>query len=132
MALHQLFIKNLASGSRRGLKSYLVTESVGALALKVGNTALVLTSGILLARILGAKGFGIYAYSMALIQLISMPIVMGFPHLIVRNVAAYHAGKDFSRLRGLLTRANQFVLGLAFFFRRYFCRNCLCICRPYW
>jgi len=66
---------------------------------------------MLLARMLGADGYGYYAYAIALIQIMTIPTVMGLPQLIIRNMAAYFSLKDFGRMRGLLIRANQFIFG---------------------
>ncbi len=83
--------------------------------LKVGETGLGLLTGIILARALGAGGYGYYAYAMVLVQIITIPMVMGLPQLIMRETAAYLARKDYGRMRGLLLRGNQFVLGASIF-----------------
>ena len=113
ITLYESIVQMFVATPRKGLKSYLVRGSAGALVLKVSNTGLVLVSGILLARLLGVRGYGNYAYAMALVQVISVPVVMGLPQFIVRAIAAYHVQKNFGRMRGLLVRANQFVFGVS-------------------
>ncbi len=113
MNLFQLLTQSFSTKSSKGLKAYLVRGAAGSLVLKVCNTGLSLIVGILLARFLGAVGYGHYAYAMALIQIISIPTVMGLPQLILRETSAYQLKNDYGRMRGLLIRANQFVLGVS-------------------
>ncbi len=100
-------------GSPDSLKNHLVRGSVGNLTLKICNTFLTLLTGIILARLLGAGGYGTYAYALALINLITIPTAMGLPQLVVRHTAECHVRKDYGRMRGLLIRANQLVFGLS-------------------
>jgi len=113
MNLYQYIMQLFLPGEQGQLRSYLIRGSAGSLGLKILNTGLVLVSGILLARLLGAKNYGHYAYAMALIQIMTIPTVMGMPQLVVRETAAYHARKDYARMRGLLVRANQFVFAVS-------------------
>lgn len=96
------------------LKNYLIKGAVGSFALKVISTVLSLGISILLARLLGVKGYGVYAYAMALIGLMSLPTQAGLPQLVVREVAKYEARCEWHLMRGLLQRANQavFVISL--------------------
>jgi O-antigen/teichoic acid export membrane protein len=48
---------------------------------------------VLLARMLGAEGYGIYAYAFALVTLLAMPAKAGLPQLVVRETARGVAGK---------------------------------------
>ncbi len=68
---------------------------------------------VLLARVLGAHDFGIYAYALAVVTLIAVPAQFGIPMLVLRHAAGYEAQGDWERLRGLLRRAAQAVLALA-------------------
>jgi len=95
------------------LQANLVKGAAGSFALKISNLSLSLVVSILLARLLGVKGYGVYAYAMALIGLLSLPASLGLPELLVREVAAYRARSDWGRLRGLLQRANQASLSMS-------------------
>lgn len=70
-----------------------------------------LTIGILLARILGADGYGIYAYAIAWVGLLSMPSVLGLDQVLVRHVAAYSEKRSWAPLKGLIRFSSG--LGLA-------------------
>lgn len=81
--------------------------------LKVGSVLVGLLVNIVLARALGPRNFGSYAYIVALIGLLSVPTSLGLPEYLVREVARYRVEGQWGLLRGLLTRANQVVGGLA-------------------
>ncbi len=57
---------------------------------------------VLLARWLGAGGYGVYTYVLAWASLLAIPAGMGFPLLVVRFVPEYSTGQQWDRLRGLL------------------------------
>jgi len=115
MTLYQSIVQTFLPGGKDELRTYLIRGSSSSLILKIINIFLSLVSGILIARILGSGGYGHIAYAMALIQILSIPTVMGLPNLIVRETAAYHSRKDYARMRGLLIRANQVVFMLSIF-----------------
>lgn len=73
---------------------------------------MVLTLGIsiVLARVLGPEGFGIYVYALSLVTLIAVPTQLGLPTLLVREVARYQVQERWGLLRGLLQRVNQVVV----------------------
>lgn len=96
-----------------GLRARLVRGTVGSFALKIANTFLNLATGILLARLLGAEGYGVYAFAIALITILTVPSQFGLPTIVIRQVAAYRIKQEWSLLRGLLQRTNQIVLILS-------------------
>jgi O-antigen/teichoic acid export membrane protein len=69
-----------------------------------------LITSMLLARLLGANGYGVYASAMALVLLLNVPAAMGLPTLVIRLFATYRVQQQWSLMRGLLIRANQVVL----------------------
>ena len=92
---------------RRGL--------VGTFFLRLATTLLSFLPSIALARLLGAEQYGIYAYIMALIALLSIPSQLGLPQLCLRQVAAYQVRSSWSKLRGILSWANKLVAYLSCF-----------------
>lgn len=105
----RFIVKTLDPTSGNSLKIHLAKESIGSFGLQIGSTGLGMLSGILLARLLKTDGYGAYTYAMSLIQLLTIPTVMGLPQLIMREVAAFQVRKAYGLMRGLLTLANQFV-----------------------
>ena len=77
--------------------------------LRVSSAALSLVVSILLARLLGPDGYGVYAFAYAVIMLLALPAQAGLPTLLVREVARYEAEARWALLAGLLRRSNQLV-----------------------
>lgn len=65
----------------------------------------------LLARLLGPSGYGIYAAALALVSLVNVPLQLGLPTLILRQVTVYRQGEQWSLLRGILVWAYRLILG---------------------
>ena len=93
-----------------GIKRFLLRGFLGSGALRICFTLLNLAIAIFLARALGPKGYGIYAFAYAQISLLAIPAQMGLPTLVMREVARYHLKKEWGNLKGILRRANQAVV----------------------
>jgi len=92
------------------IKAHMVRGTVGTFALKVVTTLLAFGTSLLLARLLGAKEYGVYAYAISWAQLLAIPAVMGLNTLLVREVAKYKALEDWGSLRGILHWSDRVVL----------------------
>jgi O-antigen/teichoic acid export membrane protein len=68
-------------------RSSLAQQAVVSLILRLISTALGFLSTVLLARLLGAEGYGIYAYAFAIITLLTLPATAGLPKLVVRETS---------------------------------------------
>jgi O-antigen/teichoic acid export membrane protein len=66
-------------------------------------------SGVLLARALGPENYGVYAFVLSIITLLSLPAKAGLPTLLIREVAKSQQNKNWGLMRGLLRAANGFV-----------------------
>lgn len=84
-----------------GLKGKLLKGGIGSIGLKVSGTFLTLLTAIVLARTLGPEQYGIYAYVMALVSLLSLPALFGLPPLVVRETAKAHAHEQWGVMRGI-------------------------------
>jgi O-antigen/teichoic acid export membrane protein len=73
------------------------------------NRTLRLALGIILARSLGAEGYGVYAYAFAIMSLLLVVAEAGVPTLLMREVAAGLSLENWGLLRGALIRGGQFV-----------------------
>jgi O-antigen/teichoic acid export membrane protein len=94
-------------GKSSSLRQHLIRSASGSLILKIANTALGLLLAVVLARVLGVEGFGIYAFCMSMVQILTVPAMLGGQQLLVREVAAYQTKGEYNFLRGLLTRFRQ-------------------------
>lgn len=89
------------------LRTYLIRGASGSLALQIANTALTLIMAVVLARVLSVENFGIYVFCLSIVQILSVPAMLGGRQLIVREVAAYRTKGEYHFLRGLLLRFRQ-------------------------
>ena len=108
--IRQLLETLLVKNDKNSLKQRLIKGVAGTFGLRIAATGLSFITGILLARLLGASGFGIYTYAFAWTQLLILAGTLGLDKLIVREVAIYQTKSDWSLVRGLLQWANQIVL----------------------
>lgn len=92
------------------LRTELAVAAIRSLALNVAAKLLALLGSVLLARWLGANGFGIYASSIAVATVLSVLAQFGLPTFIIRTLPAYEVQQQWGLLRGLLRRADVFVL----------------------
>lgn len=87
--------------SGEGLKGQLLRGGVGSIMVKVGSTLLNIILAIVLARALGAEGYGIYSFVFALITIMAIPAQMGLPNLVMRETAKAQAAGQWSLMKGL-------------------------------
>ena len=64
---------------------------------------------MILARVLGAREYGAYAFSMAWVALLGTCAILGTDRLVVREIARLQPESAWSTIRGLLRRTNQLV-----------------------
>jgi O-antigen/teichoic acid export membrane protein len=79
----------------------LVRGAVGSLGVKLGSTLLGLVLAVLLARHLGAAGYGTYAFVLAAVSLMAIPTQLGLPTLVVRETAKAQVNAQWGVMRGL-------------------------------
>lgn len=80
--------------------SRLLRDGVGTFVLKGVNAGFTFLSTVLLARLLGAEGYGLYAYALALVTLVGSPVHTGLPILVVRQTASGMASGQYNLVRG--------------------------------
>ncbi len=90
--------------------------AAGVFLLNVVFQGLLFATSILLARLLGSSGYGIYAYAISWTFILFVPADLGIARLLVRNVAAYCIQGELGLLRGVI----QWARGAVFL-------NCLII-----
>lgn len=92
------------------LSQHLARAAAGSALLAVSSKLLMLLTSVVLARWMGADGYGVYATAMALAILLTVPTGLGLPTLVIRLLASYRAHRQWGLMRGLLVRGNQAVL----------------------
>lgn len=94
------------------LRNRLVGGVSGLFGLRLVFSGCSFLASVLMARLLGNRGFGAYSYAFAWIVLISVPAIFGMDQLLVRDVAVYCVKEQWGLLRGLLRKAS-FTVSIA-------------------
>ena len=110
-----------AKKAKWSLRRHLIQSFVGVGVMRLISLPVGLLTSIILARILGPNEFGQYAFVMALLPLLSLPVAGGVSQLLTREVAKYsHTGR-WPLYRGVIRSAHLWVISislivLAFYF----------------
>lgn len=91
----------LMATRRVGLSPQIAREAGWSFVIRALYAGLTFLTTVMLARHMGAPEYGIYAYAYSLIMLITIPIQVGLPNLIVRETA-----------RGMIEGRSDLVQGL--------------------
>lgn len=92
------------------LSSRLARETSWSFLLKISQAGFSFLSTVLLARILGAEGYGIYAYAYAFVTLLSTPAQAGLPTLVMRETARGMAEGRPELVQGIWRWAGKIVM----------------------
>lgn len=82
------------------------------LSIQIAGAGLSYLSHVVLARVLDAAGYGVYAYAMAWLAVLAVPAGLGFNTALVRFVSEYREAGEYGLLRGVTLRSWQLVLGV--------------------
>jgi len=85
----------------------LLGQSSGVFLFRVINSFLSLVLSIILARCLGVKEYGIYAYILTIINLLLIPASFGLPELITKSIASYSAESRWGLFKGILINSTK-------------------------
>jgi O-antigen/teichoic acid export membrane protein len=91
------------------LGNRVVTGAAGLLAFRAAFFGLSFVLNVVLARMLGASGLGVYTYALAWMLLLMVPAMLGMDQLVVREIAASSARTEWGRVRGILRKATKVV-----------------------
>ncbi len=98
---------------RSGIMARFAQSSAAMAVLYAGSTAASFLVGIILARLLGAAQYGVYALAMVTATLAGMVTEFGLPTLAMRETGRARATQNWSELRGLLHWADRSVLAIS-------------------
>lgn len=94
-------------GPRGGAKQ----GALWTLLMRVVSTGLGFLTSVLLARLLGLSGYGVYTFVFAWMNLLAIPTALGMDKLMVREVAVYRTRGAWDKVSGFLRWGNLAVLG---------------------
>ena len=84
--------------------------AAGTFLLRILHAALRFLISLVLARLLGATGYGAYVFALTCVGVLSIPALLGYDGLLVREIAGYRPRSQWALLQGLLRRAGRTVL----------------------
>ena len=96
--------------NNRGLLGRVALGATATLLLNVGSLVLNFASTLLLSRLLGAEGYGAYAFALAWALILTSVAGLGLSPLVIRQVAASSAKREWGAIRGMLRWSNALVV----------------------
>jgi len=94
-------------GKPGSLRFRLARDTVGVMAIRAFSMGLGFAVSVVLARLLGVREFGLYSLAMSVLGLLVVPATVGFPQLLVREIAAYRIKGEWGLIRELLRFAQR-------------------------
>jgi len=94
-------------GEPKSLRFRLARDTVGVMVIQAISMGLTFATSVVLARLLGVREFGLYSLGMSVLGLLVVPATLGFPQLLVREIAAYRVKDEWNLIRGLLRFAQR-------------------------
>ena len=92
-----------------GLRSRLARGAAGAFTINVVGTGVAFLAQLVLARVLGAESYGVYAYVYAWVMVLSLLATLGFQNGLLRFASAYLAREEWGLVRGVIRYAERRV-----------------------
>lgn len=111
--MRQSILKLIDKNQTNNLKHRLIKGIAGSFGLTIASTGLSFLTSILLARLLGTEGLGVYSYIFAWIGILSIPATLGLDKLFVREIAIYQTKSQWGLMKGLIGWANLIVLAFS-------------------
>jgi O-antigen/teichoic acid export membrane protein len=112
--VHEIVELVLGRTGEGNLRAYLATSTLGVFLLQILSIGLSFGSVVLLARLLGTTGYGIYAYVWSLMLFLTTVVTFGLPQLLIRNISVYRAQERWDLIKGLLHFADRTILIVSF------------------
>ena len=94
-------VRDLLQIDNQSLAGKIVKGSLGSFVLSLISTLLSFLLSIMLARVLGANEYGVYAYAISWMTLLSVFARLGLDTLIPRHVASAVAREDWGYIKGI-------------------------------
>ena len=100
----------LAPRPEASLGARLARGAAGAITINVAGVGIGFLAQLVLARVLGAESYGVYAYVSAWVAVLSLLTTLGFQAGLLRFASAYAAQEQWGLLRGVVRYAERRVL----------------------
>jgi O-antigen/teichoic acid export membrane protein len=99
--------------ARNNSRAKILLDGIGSIGIKAVYFALQFVVGVLLARTLGPKALGIYAFTMALIHVAVILAQFGFPASLVRTIAVGLVAGERVNIRSHIQSVGFMVLAMS-------------------
>lgn len=83
------------------LRRHFIDGLIGTACVRLGGIGIGFATTIFLARLLGPSEYGVYAYVIAVITLLAVPVQFGLPTLVVRETARARETESWGLMLGL-------------------------------
>ena len=104
------YVRDLFLKKNGSLSSLLARGTASTLIVSVIFSCVNFALNVLLAREMGATGYGAYSYAIAWTAVMGVVANLGFPQVIIRDTSAYVQLQDSGRLRGLMRFSFKWTL----------------------
>ena len=84
-----------------GTKGQLQRAAAGGLGVRILSLFATLLSSVVLARVLGDTGYGLYVFALSVTALLALPVQVGTPTLVIRETASAEAANDWAALHSI-------------------------------
>jgi O-antigen/teichoic acid export membrane protein len=108
--LNYLLFRLLDFSTTSEFRTKLVRDGFGSLILRFIFILLSFLISIVLARILGTKGYGIYGYIFAIVSVLTIPAEFGLSTLVMRETSKNIVLGNFESIKGIWTWSVKIVL----------------------
>jgi len=108
--INHLIIQLIDFSTRTEFRTKLVRDGFGSLILRVIFILLSFLISIVLARILGTVGYGIYGYIFAIVSVLAIPAEFGLSTLIMRETSKNLVQGNFGLIKGIWGWSTKIVL----------------------
>lgn len=91
------------------LAAAMINGVLGTAGIKAAYALITFATSIVMAKALGAAGYGVFSYTIALVQILAIPSELGIPNLAIREIAVANARKDWGRMRSFIRWAHATI-----------------------
>jgi O-antigen/teichoic acid export membrane protein len=93
----------------------LLSTASYAFMLNLGYAGISFLLGLILAKVLGSDGLGVFDYTESWIEILAILAIFGFDRLLIRNLPAYGDKANWDLMKGILWFSSLITLFLALF-----------------
>lgn len=114
--MHGTDLRSDLHGQHRGglegvnLRRLVIRSATGVYGLRIVAQVTAFVTTVILARVLGASGYGTFRFVLASVTVLGIPAVLGLDQLLIREIAKLSARKQWNLVRGMIGWTNRVAL----------------------